>query len=282
MKILVPGLLLTAAAWTAAWGRFGVITEFSFFPLWLGYILVVNGMSEFFLRDSLIRRMGLSFLGLFAFSMPMWWFFELMNSIVHNWHYVFAHPISDFQYGIQASIDFSTVIPAVLSTGYFFHSLLVRHSRFVHCAPVRMPHSWPFAAVLVGTTAFCVLPLFPNETFPLIWIAPLLLLEPAAYTAGAPSFMRWLENGQCQHAASVMGAALFTGFWWEMWNYYALPKWVYSIPYVGFCKVFEMPILGYLGYPFFGLIVFTYTALMSAVLLRQDLAALFDRRLKGT
>ena len=277
MKILVPGMLLTAVAWTAAWGRFGILTEFSFFPLWLGYILVVNGMSESLLRHSLIRSMRVSFLALFAFSVPMWWFFELMNSFVHNWHYVLAHPISNLQYGIQASVDFSTVIPAVLSTAYLFNHLLLRHLRLAHCPPVRIRHSWLALSVLIGVAAFCVLPVFPNQTFPMVWIAPLLLIEPLAYVAGTPSWLRSLENGQCRLAVSIMVAALFTGFCWEMWNYDSLPKWVYTIPYMGCCKIFEMPILGYLGYPFFGLVVFTYTALISAVLLRQDLVAMFDR-----
>ena len=46
-------------------------------------------------QDFSIRRMGRSFFGLFVLSVPMWWFFELMNSFVHNWHYIFAHPGSD-------------------------------------------------------------------------------------------------------------------------------------------------------------------------------------------
>lgn len=46
---------------------------------------------------SLLRRMRWSFLWLFVISVPMWWFFEYMNSIVQNWHYVFAHPISILQ-----------------------------------------------------------------------------------------------------------------------------------------------------------------------------------------
>src|SRR5271166_3879035 len=278
MKILLPGLLLTAVAWATAWGRFGIVTEFSFFPLWLGYILVLNGMSEVLLQHSLIRSMGLSFLALFVFSVPMWWFFELMNSFVRNWHYVLAHPISDLQYTIQASIDFSTVIPAVLSTGYCFHQLLLRRSRFAHCTPVRVQHSCLFLSVLIAVAAFGALSLFPNETFPLVWIAPLLLLEPLAYIAGTPSFLRFLESGQCRLAVAIMVAALFTGFWWEMWNYYSLPKWVYTIPYVDFWRIFEMPVLGYLGYPFFGLIVFTYTALISSILLKRDMAQVFESR----
>ena len=38
------------------------------------------------------------------------------------------------------------------------------------------------------------------------------------------------------------------GFFWEMWNYWAAPKWVYHVPFVDFWHVFEMPLLGYLGY----------------------------------
>jgi len=278
MTILVLGLLQTAIAWLAAWGRFGIVTEFSFFPLWVGYILVLNGISEVLFRDSLLRKMRLSFLGLFVFSVPLWWFFELMNSFVHNWHYIFAHPISDLQYSVQASIDFSTVIPAVLSAGYCLHQFLLRHSQFSHCAPVQVRRSHLFLSVLVGIAAFCVLPVFPNETFPRL-DRPLLLLEPLAYIAGTPSFLRLLENGRCRLAVSIMVATLFTGLWWEAWNYYSLPKWVYTIPYVGFWKIFEMPLLGYLGYPFFGLIVFTYAELISSVLFKRDLADVFDRSL---
>ena len=46
------------------------------------------------------------------------------------------------------------------------------------------------------------------------------------------------------------------GFFWEMWNACSYPKWVYHIPGVGFGKVFEMPILGYLGYLPFALELF--------------------------
>jgi hypothetical protein len=274
MKLLPIGLLLTAVAWIAAWGRFGILTELSFFPLWAGYILAINGISEVLIHQSLLRRMGAPFLALFVFSVPMWWFFELLNSIVHNWHYIFAQPISDLRFAVQASIDFSTVIPAILSTGYLVHQLLLQHALLPDCTPVRLRQSYRVVFLLIGIAGFCALALFPQETFPLVWIAPLLLLEPLAYWAGKPCFLRLLENGQRRPAASIMLATMVTGFFWEMWNYYSLPKWIYTIPYLGFWKIFEMPFLGYLGYPFFGLIVFTYTAVISSVLLKQDLAEL--------
>jgi hypothetical protein len=72
-----------------------------------------------------------------------------------------------------------------------------------------------------------------------------------------------------------MLGTLFTGVWWELWNYYSLPKWTYTVQYVGFWKVFEMPIVGYLGYPFFGLIIFTYTGIMLTLMTGKRLDDIF-------
>jgi hypothetical protein len=43
-------------------------------------------------------------------------------------------------------------------------------------------------------------------------------------------------------------AGLGTGLLWELWNLHALPHWEYRIPYLGGLRLFEMPLLGYLGY----------------------------------
>jgi hypothetical protein len=53
-----------------------------------------------------------------------------------------------------------------------------------------------------------------------------------------------------------MAAGLVCGFFWEMWNFWSLPQWYYTVPHVGFGKVFAMPILGYGGYLPFALEIF--------------------------
>src|SRR5258708_5542659 len=67
-------------------------------------------------------------------------------------------------------------------------------------------------------------------------------------------------------AMLIMIATLFTGFWCEMWNFISYPTWFYTIPYVGFWKIFEMPLLGYGGYLFFGLIIWSYPMLVFSVM----------------
>ena len=275
MRIFICGTIVTALSWLIAWGDFGLFSEYSFFPLWIGYILLVNGASEISFGTSLLRRMNRSFLWLFVASIPMWWLFERINSIVQNWHYLFVRPVSNLHYGVQASIDFATVIPAVLSTSVFVCKLLQKWRASPNTPCIRVQKSYLAASVLFGSASFLILPIFPHETFPLVWIAPILILEPIAYTAGCPCVLRLLEGGEWKIPIATMIGTFFTGFCWEMWNFYSLPKWFYTIPYVGFWKIFEMPFLGYFGYPFFGLIIFSYTAIVFFVILREDIVAHF-------
>jgi hypothetical protein len=56
-----------------------------------------------------------------------------------------------------------------------------------------------------------------------------------------------------------LGGGLCCGLLWETWNYWAGAKWVYTVPFVGFLKVFEMPILGFVGFLPFSLEAYVMT-----------------------
>ena len=45
---------------------------------------------------------------------------------------------------------------------------------------------------------------------------------------------------------------------WEFWNYWAIGKWIYTVP-IPFAgpKIFEMPLLGFLGFPAFAVEVYS-------------------------
>jgi len=278
MVTMILGLVVTIVSWAVAWSSVPVLSEHSFFSLWVGYILVINGLSEFVFDDSLLRRMRSKFLLLFVVSIPFWWFFESINLIVQNWSYVFPHPISNARYAIEASISFSTVIPAVLSTSFLFNRYIIRLGHKMRYRPIRIRARVLGLLVLLGAAFACLLPVVPTIAFPLVWIAPTLLFEPILYALNRNSMLDRIERGEWRLPIATMSAALFCGFWWEFWNYYSMPKWIYNIPYVGFLEIFEMPVLGYLGYPFFGLIVYSYTVLALFVLHGQDFLLLETRQ----
>src|SRR3981081_2723670 len=211
MVVLVVGVVLVGLSWIAAWGAPGGFSELSFFPLWLGYILTINGLSEVLFKRSLLESMGWAFLLLFVISIPLWWFFEGMNAIVQNWHYHLAQPISAMHYFIQASVDFSTVVPAVLSASFFLAFVLQKFGCDWPKWRLNVTDASLAGSVLLGLGCFSLLPLFPNEAFPLVWIAPLLILEPMGFSIGHPSLIADFQRNGWMRLFSLMPARMRHG-----------------------------------------------------------------------
>jgi hypothetical protein len=88
---------------------------------------------------------------------------------------------------------------------------------------------------------------------PLVWVGFALLLEPLNYRRGRPSWLAALASGDASLLLALLASGIVCGVLWEFWNYWAATKWTYTVPYLGHVKLFEMPVLGYLGFPLFAL-----------------------------
>ena len=260
----ILGLALIAVAWPASWLQLQPLAEYSFFPLWLGYILVIDALVLRRKRTSLLVRDPKAFLGLFVASVPLWWAFEGINSFTQNWQYIGAGDYSTLRYFLVASWHFSIVIPAVFETAELAGSLgLV--NRFPR--GLVLPNSWmlPAGAMVVGLASLVSLVLWPNYAFAGSWLGLFLLPDPINYLQGRPSILAWLRRGDWRMAIALAAGALICGWFWEMWNYWAFPKWQYTIPFVDFAHVFEMPLLGFGGYLPFGLEVYAVYHFLSGL-----------------
>jgi hypothetical protein len=60
-------------------------------------------------------------------------------------------------------------------------------------------------------------------------------------------------------------------FFWELWNYYSYPKWVYHVPFADFWHIFEMPVLGYGGYLPFALELFALYQILARLFRQTDM-----------
>ncbi|MGH2444401.1 MAG: hypothetical protein ACRDFX_14700, partial [Chloroflexota bacterium] len=207
--------------------------------------------------DSLFSGHRRVYLALYLLSLGFWWLFEAFNLAVHNWQYVGGARYTGASFVLLASIDFTTVLAAVWSASRFVLHLLPAGKRTA-CA--REVPRWVLFVMLIGAVAAIVLPVvFPDYAFGLIWVSMFLLLDPLNERLGRPSMVHAVWNRNWRLPLSLALGTLTCGFFWEAWNYWSTPKWTYHIPYVGFWKVFEMPILGYLGYLPFGLELFAMT-----------------------
>jgi len=103
----------------------------------------------------------------------------------------------------------------------------------------------------LGAAVMClVLPLlWPDLFFPLVWASVVFLVEPWNRRHAGRSFLRELEAGEAGPFLRTLVAGLVCGVLWETWNAWARSKWIYTVPGVSGLKVFEMPLLGFLGFP---------------------------------
>lgn len=252
------GLLWTGLAWIVSWNRFewmGTWQAQTFTPLWLGYILTVNAWTEARNGSCVMRKRPRYFLLLFPLSTVFWWFFEYLNGFVQNWHYPPVWEFTAWEYFWFATVPFSTVLPAVRSTTEWLSTwpgLDAAFRRLWRWDWVNHPAiGWTGLATAVPGLAG--IGLWPDYLFPLVWMAPVVLLTSLALIRGEATILTRLRFGDWRSVCLPALAALVCGFFWELWNVKSLAHWEYAIPYVQCCRLFEMPILGYAGYLPFGL-----------------------------
>jgi len=246
------GSLLLAVCWPLNWTLPGTPTAYLFFPLWLGYILVVDASVVARTGTSLWTRSRRDFVFLFAASVPAWWLFEAINERTANWEYQGGAAFGDLEYYLLCTLSFSTVMPAVFETAELVGSF--RWVQRFRAGPRVQPSLALNLGLFLGGAAMLGLTLaWPRYFYPFVWTSLVLILEPLNCWLGRRHFLQHTRSGDWRLVICLGVGAIICGFFWEMWNYYSYPRWIYHTPGAQFLHVFEMPLLGYGGYVPFAL-----------------------------
>lgn len=238
--------------WNTLWFLFG----------WVGWLLVVDA--------AIAGSGGVSFLGgrrrelgaMLLWSVPYWTLFEGYNFVLKNWSYVFL-PRSELAQALFAGAAFATVLPAC-----FFHADWLRTRgvfEAVRWRPLTVGPGVEAGLVIFGL-ACAGLPLVaPTVAYPLVWGATFGIPEVINRRIGAPSLLADLEAGRPARLLRLLVGGAVAGGVWEGLNSFARAKWVYTVPGFEEWKLFEMPLLGFLGFPVLAVQAFSAYALLSAV-----------------
>jgi hypothetical protein len=246
-------LALALLGWAVGLGGIitgqAVILQYLYFFAWYPYIFFLDGLLGRLQGTSWLLTQPRPVLPIFFWSTTVWLVFEACNLVLHNWGYVAVVPLWWLRWGGYA-LAFATVLPGVLLTARVLDALKI--FKEIKGRPFN-PGAWQPASLILGL-AFLVLPLvFPRYAFPLIWGAFFFLLDPFCDLLGGESLIVRFAAGERREHLSLLAAGLMCGLWWEAWNWFAITKWVYTLPVLNCCKVFEMPLPGYLGFPPFAL-----------------------------
>jgi len=257
------GLAVMAAGWILSWNyRFAwfpalparVQVQLSYAPVWAGFILFMNALC--------FRRSGRSpmtdhpwaYAATFPASSLFWWFFEYLNRYVWNWYYLGVSDLGAVEYIVYASVCFASVLPAVCAVAAWLHTFPLFDDR-VYCGMARVRlrgRGWCVFLGALAATGLTGIVLAPEFAYPLLWMSPVAVFLLVQFLLREPSVMDSVAEGNWSVYIRFSLASLVCGFCWETWNYYALAKWVYSVPWVHGFQIWEMPVIGFAGYLPFG------------------------------
>ena len=186
-------------------------------------------------------------------SVFIWLIFEAANLSLENWYYINL-PHSAVERWLGYAVAYGTVLPGIFETTELLETLgLWKNSKTKKTMITGEGH---FIMALLGTLWLLSSIYIPEYFFPLIWVGFIFLLEPVNYRFGGRSLLRDLEEGNPRKIYLLLVAGLICGLLWEFWNFWALSKWIYTVPFFEKAKGFEMPFLGFLGFPPFAVQVY--------------------------
>jgi hypothetical protein len=223
---------------------------------WWSYILIADSFLFKLRGRSLLTTRRWEFWGMLPISVFIWLLFEAYNFVIHNWSYNVA-PHQIWQRWPGYALSFATVLPGIFITSDLLELLFGRSSRpaaseceALDSGPRPSPSPGFIALGLVLTIAPL---LWPRYFFPAVWLGPIFLLDPMLEKFGIRSLSLGIYSKDRRRVWSLLLGGLLCGLMWEFWNFWAGSKWLYTVPFFGKWRVFEMPVFGFLGFPPFAL-----------------------------
>jgi len=220
---------------------------------WWSYILFIDAIIYRLKGNSLLINRRKEFFLMIPWSIFIWLIFEAANLSLENWYYINL-PNSTVERWLGYAIAYGTVLPGIFET----MELLATFGLFKNAYNKRRVISQGSLHSLIALGTLCLVSsiVIPQYFFPLIWVGFIFLLEPFLYRFGGKSLLRDLEEGKPGKIFLLLIAGLICGFLWEFWNFWARSRWIYTVPFFEELKGFEMPFLGFLGFPPFAVQVY--------------------------
>lgn len=213
---------------------------------WWSYILIIDAIIYRLKGNSPILNRTKEFFMMIPWSIFIWLIFEAANLSLENWYYINL-PHSIVERWLGYAVAYGTVLPGLFETTELLESTgLFKSTTFKKTA---ISSRGLNVLILLGIICLVSSVLLPEYFFPLIWVGFIFLLEPFNYRFGGRSLLKDFDQGNPRKIYLLLVAGLICGFLWEFWNYWAYSKWIYTVPFFEEGKGFEMPFLGFLGFP---------------------------------
>ena len=275
------GLAILIVSETAMLARFEPFWTWHTPFAWTGYIVLVDAIVYRKRGSSWLTRDFREFLFLAVVSIPLWVVFEGYNLLIRNWHYINLPPNPVVRY-LGYAWAFATISPAIFETAELVAVLRGSSKGAPRGRPAVVRTSDPKRLVSVELSTIDYVFLVAGMAMlllPIIWPSPYLaapvflgfifLIDPVNAWSGDESLIGDHRKGSHERLKNLLIAGFICGGLWEFWNFWARAKWIYTVPILSDIKIFEMPLLGYFGFPPFAVECFTMYILVRRLFWRR-------------
>jgi hypothetical protein len=224
--------------------------------VWPGYLVLLEGILVIQTGTSPVRRRPHHFALLCLASVVIWCVFDWINFyFIHAWVYIGMPQANPWSRYWGYATAFASVVPGMLMSGQVFLNL--GWFDWARSPAWRMPRWAKWFALVIGA-AMAAWPLLHADpvTNLTLWTGLVFFLDPVNLKLGRPSMFRDWQNGWYGRTLAAFAGGLLCGLLWEFWNYWALAKWTYRLPFLGGwenVRYFEMPVIGLIGFIPFGI-----------------------------
>lgn len=249
--------------WTKSHGH-TTFLHWSDIPLFWGLFLIIDGIT--FKRNggkSMVANRMPEVVGIAISSAMGWMIFDYLNFFVKdNWYYPFGNIIDREQFLLYAIIISMGLIPLSFAFYELFNTFRVFERRFTDGLKVIFPEWVKTALLLISVACLFLSGLYPDTLFFSLWLAPGVLIAVVLDKVGYWTPLRSIGQGNWRPVLVFALTYLAAGLCLEGENWasaihasdgnatftMAPAYWQYSLPYVNRFHLFEMPIVGFLGY----------------------------------
>tara|TARA_B110000211_G_C14047125_1_gene539529 strand:+ start:420 stop:1613 length:1194 start_codon:yes stop_codon:yes gene_type:complete len=257
LAFFIPLGFLISGTSEPAW-----LLNWSDLPLFWGFIFIIDGIT--FKRtagESIIGSSPREMVGLAVASVSGYLLFEYLNLFVGDlWYYEFGDLMPANEFLLYAIVGSSGLMPMAFVWYSLLRTFKIMRNRFDNGIKLKFS-DWLKNVILVfGFASLVCSVIWPDLLFFSIWMAPLLIIAVLLSKMGIWSPFKEIEYGNWTPVLLFAVSYLFQGLCIECWNYLSgthvngvletssAAYWKYSLPYVENPKLFEMPLVGYLGY----------------------------------
>jgi hypothetical protein len=236
-------------------------------PLFWGFTLMLDGWV--YVRTgghSMVAKKPQAVIAIGAAAISGWLQFEYFNFFVdESWYYPKGDLIPPAEFVVYSVIGTSGLFIPAIQWYHLLRTYDAFNYKYSAGPKLAFPKWLQWVILISAAVGMFVAPFFPDDLFFILWYSPLVILSIILTWLKIWTPFTPIKNGDWSYMVLLALSYLIQGFLFECWNYmsgkhmpdgslisYSPDYWIYSIPYVSKYHIFEMPLLGFMGYLPFG------------------------------